>query len=431
MPIYEGQGKTREDLKHLCKYHRCVVCSARLAVFFSMKEEKAFLACEDWRRTQHDGIERQPSRYEMEGLASLNIPRRREIMVHAYGETKANALEKYQGGGQLTKDGAMEVLRLVYPDCPDEQIVRTAILCRDFGLHPLMKEVYLIPFEKRDKSGNVISITWATVIGITANRKIASARKGGFSFLDDTPRAATQEEVTKQFGPNSQEAGDNLISICRLMGERGNTASGFGLWPTNKEPKGTNKGNTQRNMANIRSERQALDRLPGEAMPLKGVEVMDEAYIQEPVAIDATFTTESGEVDKATGEIVEPAPVNIQAAKPEHWCEEHNCRYDKKVRGSSVWYAHKLADGWCNELKKKGSQAVQASIEPSVAPSTIDMDWLAESLKKVKWDDKTAASWLISKFNVQGGTLPEVLEELTLDQVKEFVKEIQERLEMA
>lgn len=368
MPIYEQKGvRTREDLEGLVKYNRCAECSARLEVFLDWKEHLTFLACANWNRTHHEGIERKPSRYEMEGLASLNIPTRREIMNQAYGEAKANALEKYQGGGLLTYSGAMEILKLVYPNCPEQEITRTAMLCRDFGLHPLMKEVYLIPF-KNKKTGKD---DWATVIGITANRKIASAKKGAFSFLDDTPRAATKEEVDRQYGPNSHEARANIISICRLRGEKENTANGFGLYPKDKEPYGTDKGNTPRNMANIRAERQALDRLPGEAMPLKSFDVIDEVYAEAPDTPAVTVTTESGEVDTSTGEIVEPMaepPVNIQAAKPEHWCEEHGCQYERKARGSSVWYAHKASGGWCNEIKTK---AVAPAKKTSIDPATI------------------------------------------------------------
>ena len=360
MPIYEGQGRTREDLEGLVKYNRCAECGGRLEVYLDWKEHKTYLACTDWNRTQHEGIEREPSRYEMQGLASLNIPKRREIMVEEYGEAKANALSKYQGGGQLTKEGAMEVLKLVYPDCPEQEIIRTAMLCRDFGLHPLMKEVYLIPFKRKNGSG----FDWATVIGIGANRKIASARKGAFSFLDDTPRMATKSEVEKQFGPNSLEARDNLISITKLRGERGNTVNGIGLWPRDKEPKGTSKGNTPRNMANIRAERQALDRLPGEAMPLKNFDVIDEAYAETPLpaAVDTIVTTESGDVNTGTGEIVESTAKVVEEAKPEHWCDEHNCEYDRHIKGSAVFYSHpKEGGGYCNEIKSKKAAPAKTS----------------------------------------------------------------------
>ncbi len=193
-------------------------------------------------------------------------------MERDYGAETSTALAKLPMSGALTQPQAEHILSLVYPNVPRDEVIRCAILCRDFGLHPLMKEVYIIGFKNKNNG-----LDYATVIGITANRKMAADRKGAFSFLDDSPRAASPAEVTKQYGENSEEAKQNIISICKLKGEHNNLATGFGLYPKSKNPYGTDKGNTPRNMANIRAERQALDRLPGGMMPLRGFDVVDEA----------------------------------------------------------------------------------------------------------------------------------------------------------
>ncbi|GAJ09628.1 unnamed protein product, partial [marine sediment metagenome] len=239
-------------------------------------------------------------------------------MVQEHGEEKTSALAKLPMTGALTEPQAMHILKLVYPDVPEDQIVRTAILCRDFGLHPLMKEVYIIGF-KNKKTGKT---DFSTVLGIGATRKMAADKKGAYSFLDISPRAASEEEIVKQYGQNSEEARNNLISICKLKGEKGNEAVGFGLWPKDDTPHGTNKGNTKRNMANIRSERQAVDRLPGEAIPLRELEVIDEAYTEVP---------DIGKVATKTGEIIEAVAEEVKDTPKEHWCEEHNCAFELKT----------------------------------------------------------------------------------------------------
>jgi len=362
-PIYEDETTTIADLNKLRKRSKCKVCGARLNIFLDPKSGKAFLACWDWLRTHHEGIERERSRYEKEGLASLNIETRRTIMEQNYGQETTTALEKARlpMTGALTKPQAMDILKLVYPDVPETEIIRTAILCRDFGLHPLMKEVYIIGF-KNSRTGKV---DYSTVIGIAANRKMAAARKGAYSFLDDTPRAASEGEIIKQYGKNSEEERDNLISICNLKGEKGNVAVGFGLWPKDKTPYGTDKGNTKRNMANIRSERQAMDRLPGEAIPLRDFDVVDEAYVDVP---------DIGKVSKKTGEIVEGEFEELKAAPKEHWCEEHNCAFEKKTKGTSTWYAHKLPDGWCNEIKKREGEVPPTPPTSPVSSETTLVD---------------------------------------------------------
>ena len=418
MPIYEEEGKlTREELLDLSKQNQCKECGQRLDVFLDLDTHKAFLACTDWHRSHHEGIERPASRYQTEGLASLNIPTRREIMTQDYGEVKTRALDKYMGVVSLTKPQAKEILIAVFPDAPESEITRAMILCANYGLNPLMKHVFLIPFNRK-KNGVIVGTDWVTVLGIKAKRLLAS-RRGSYSYIDDTPRVMTDAEQKKTFG---QVEPEKLWVITKGKDPAtGAEAVGHGFWPKNKEPYGTDKGNTAFNMAAIRSESQMVDRLrPGE-MP-EGIDVIPEEVAEG--VIEGQFTVKE-----------EPAPEPEPEAK-EHWCEEHNCQFDRKVRGTSVWYAHSLPGGkWCNEKKKAEASTEESSQQeseqepPSAEP--FDMDWLKESLKTVKWDERTAATWLTSKYKVEGGLLKDVLTRLTKEQLAEFAEEIQSRLEMA
>lgn len=275
MPYYL-ETDDREQLKKLLKYQVCAKCASRLEAFYDIDKHLPYLQCKA--NQNHDGIKKEARIYEP------NIPTRRKELEKEYGEEKTTALAKLPISGALTQPQAMHILKLVYPDVPENEIIRTAIFCRDFGLHPLAKEVYLIPFKGKH----------VMVVGIPASRKMAHNLKGEFSFLDDSPRVATPEEIDKQFGKDSDEAKLNVISVTKLEGEGGNLAIGFGLYPKGENPYGMDKGNTKRNMANIRSERQAMDRLPGK--PLPQVEVIDEAYAEVP---------DVGKVEKRTGEIIE------------------------------------------------------------------------------------------------------------------------------
>lgn len=372
MPIYESDETTAKELDRLRRLNTCKVCGGQLDIFYDFNQHTSFLACRDYKRTQHDGISREVSRYEKGGIRELTIEAQNEIIKKEIGtKMTTTQLAKYQGGGALTKEGAMEVLKLVYPDVPEKEIIRTAMLCRDFGLHPLMKEVYILPFKKKWQDENKQwqeEINYATVIGINASRKMAADKKGSYSFVDDTPRAASQEEIVKQYGVNSEEARDNLISICKLKGESGNEAIGFGLWTKGKEPYGTDKGNTKRNMSNIRAERQATDRLPGAAIPLRELDVIDEnigeAMIAEKAPRARVVEIDGKPVDTKTGEVSETEPKNTPIENDRHWCDEHNCEFEKKQRGSAVWYAHKDSEGkWCNEAKKNGAAPKQSTEE--------------------------------------------------------------------
>ena len=271
-------------------------------------------------------------------------------MEQEYGPEKTKALTKYMGVVSLTKPQAREILIAVFPEAPESEIARAVMLCATYQLNPLMKHVFLIPFSKGTPKE-----TWATVIGIKAKR-LLSSRRGSYSYVDDTPRVMTEQEQKITFG----EVDDSKLWVVTKVRDplTGAEAVGYGFWPKESQPHGTDKGNSKFNMAAIRSESQALDRLrPGE-MP-EGIEVVPEEFIEGDYKV----------VDKATGEITEPT---IPAPKPkEHWCAEHNCPFEKKTRGSSTWYAHKLPDGsWCNEGKQ---QVIATKSEPIYSPVTTDI----------------------------------------------------------
>ena len=58
----------------------------------------------------------------------------------------------------------------------------------------------------------------------------------------------------------------------------------------------------------------------------------------------------------------------------------------------------------------------------------IDLTWLKETLKALKWSDETTRSFLANKFHIDTkGTVAEVLARLTREQAEEFTKELQRR----
>ena len=292
MPLYEDEKRTREDLFELRKKNRCQVCRGALDVFMDIDKGEAFLACRDWRRTHHEGIEREaPPPFEP------NIPTRREIVVEELGKEKAIKLEKYEGVVSLSKMQAMEILRTIWPEAPEIEVLKAAIICHQYGLNPLMKHIFLIPFKRR-KEGKVIGEDWVAVQGVSSNRLIAR-RRHNYSYLDMTPRRMTEEEQEKVSG----EVDDTKIwAITKLKDmETEVEAMGVGSWPIDEVPYGAEKGNTKLNMACIRSEREALDRLYPAEMP-QGVEVMEEKYADTKYTLIAEGAGIKTVPEEATGE---------------------------------------------------------------------------------------------------------------------------------
>ena len=181
----------------------------------------------------------------------------------------------------ITKEYATYLLKTCWPGAPDDSVIKAALICSRYGLDPLLKEVVLVKFAS--KNGD----DWVPILGIKATRKIAS-RNHRYSYIDG-PRVMTEDEQKTIFG----EIDPNRIWAITKIQYKGNVYPGYGSWTKANTVYGADKGNTQRNMAFIRSERQAIDRMvPGE-IP-EEIDVTDESFV--PLKID-TATLEQGKAD--------------------------------------------------------------------------------------------------------------------------------------
>jgi len=284
MPLYE-RHTSYEEMKRLASDgHVCSECGGRLIVAWG--GENYILRCGN--DINHKGTRKD---YELPASQDPNMLRytnagnkRRKELAKKIGEDRIKALAKYEGVVSLTRSMAEEILESIWPEAPAGEKARAALLCASQQLNPLMKHVYLVPFNKGKENES-----WATVLGINAKRLMAS-RRGTFSYVDDTPRIMSEEEQIKRFGKANLDA---LVVIVKLMDPAtGATAPGYGEWPLKKkawvngkqaekdnEPYGSDKGNNMFNMAAIHAESQALNRLRPGDMP-QGIMIMDEAIAE-------------------------------------------------------------------------------------------------------------------------------------------------------
>lgn len=194
----------------------------------------------------------------------------------------------------ISKEYAIYLLKTIWPVAPDTEVIKAALICARYGLDPLLKEVSLIKFDKRKwnpqtKQREKVGEDWVAVLGIKANRKIASGHGTRRYSYTDGPRVMTEQEQKDIMG---QVEPEKIWAITRIKDSEGNTYPGYGFWPRDTEAYGNDKGNSPRNMAFIRSERNALDRMvPGE---LPDIEVGDESFVE--LKIDAK-ALEQGEAD--------------------------------------------------------------------------------------------------------------------------------------
>jgi len=91
--------------------------------------------------------------------------------------------------------------------------------------------------------------------------------------------------------------------------------------------------------------------------------------------------------------------------------------------------------------ESKGATYPQAEVAPATEPKLqddvaegesyhIDLQWLKESLKEIKWTDETCKTFLASQYKVSPqGSLEDVIKQLTRAQAEEFIEEIRNRVD--
>jgi hypothetical protein len=226
----------------------------------------------------------------------------------------------------LSKDGHMYLLKQVWPAAPDSAVVFAAVLCHDYGLHPMMRQVFLVPFKNNDKT------EWNVILGIRATRTIAQNAGYRWTYRDG-PRVMSEDEQKRIFG----EADINKIkAITIIRDQAGNEFPGYGTWDKSRTAYGTDKGNSAVNMAFIRSERNAIDRMAPGVLP-PDVDVIEDNYA--PVNMKQSLKQGQQDIiiegEKAVNDLWEKDDVPValisenKAADLKALCQERKC--DKQV----------------------------------------------------------------------------------------------------
>lgn len=309
---YIPEGETQKQRNKFRHRHVCAECGEGLSFWTDTPGGPVYLACHRHNVNKHEGIAKEfvpPSEIE-------NLVRREDMSEENVNQHRELVAKGLPLRGLLTKEQATMILKTVWPGAPETEVIKAAILCRDFGLHPLMKHVYLIKYDRyskqEDGSRKKVGEDWSTVLGIGATRLIMS-RQGSFSYLDDTPRIMTEEEQKRIFGRVDPA---NVVAITKLCTKSGLQANGYGKYPRDSKPMGTDKGNSIENMAFIRSERNAVSRLYPDAM-LPEVDVVDEQYMDRPSI--KMVNTQTGEILKGEteeGEVIIPPNPPAPEVKP-------------------------------------------------------------------------------------------------------------------
>ena len=280
----EKMERYMEITRHNIDFFCCAVCGANLVQPWDGKQDKVITCCAKDRA--HSGIikKQDPTVKTLEGLGEAgeqaiekyeSVKGEQKTMKEATAE-KQTALAKYETKMQLTQADVTDIVTTLWPTAPQVEIKKAIMLCVQYKLNPLAKHIYLIPF--KNQSGQY---DWSLIWGIEATRLVArrAARKHkiSYGYLDFSPRSMTEAEQIKI---NGKMDDSKYWALTILRDDKGNQSFGVGFWPKDKAVKGADKGNSPENMARIRSERNALNRLlPGELPGEEEVQLEDGTYL--------------------------------------------------------------------------------------------------------------------------------------------------------
>ena len=338
----------------------CAVCGGRLNCAWGGQFDRDgyVIRCEN---LAHEG-EVEPKRAPLESqpyyIQNMVKRKEKERIMEEYGEQTAMVVAKYQGVKILKEEQANEIIRSFWPQAPDIEVKKAMLTCLAYGLNPIFGHLYLVAYRVKDKNDNYTGeVTWTQMRGISADRLLAS-RRGGVTYLDNTPRMMSEEEQILIRGVYEKE---NWWAICKVADKDGLVAQGLGKWSKSVKVKGAEKGNTQQNMAGIRAERQALDRkFPGE-MP--GGDVVDGAYMERGEA-----QLENGEVELLEKGDIPSGLFEDGEGKPKLTMRvsgQVEKAGDKHVATDKAWYEkyeHEVSEG---EFTEEQTGTVEGQTEAS------------------------------------------------------------------
>lgn len=293
MAIYDWE-MPREQMDQLIRKGAiCAECARQLSVGIQWRPELRrvayLLRC--GYSLQHQGIEVPfaPNPMDVPGYNLCeNKTRRNEMenrMSTAVGPARARELASFsQSTLGMTK--AKEIVMSLWPEAPAIEVEKASILCTQYGLNPLMGHLALVKYDKYEGTGDKrhkVGEDWVRIIPIKANRLIVSQIKGlkRWSYMDNTPRVMTEAEEKMIYGEAKK---DRVRAITKLKAFfvdcEPSEVQGYGEIMLNASLKGAEKGNSYQNMAFIRSERNAFDRLAPGSLP-DDIVVVDDYSMRE------------------------------------------------------------------------------------------------------------------------------------------------------
>lgn len=412
-----------DEMKKIARENVCGECGAELQIHTN--PEKATIEVGCLNREHHGYVERETYTQAL----------RRGAIIHPAIQS---AIERKM----IPKDElgrAMQLLALRYPSAiVDPPTAALFIMdCARLDLDPLISpaEAVPVPFKsrKKDKAGNVIAEKTTITMVITEDGWLSMAARGCKEDWVGPPRTMRLEEYLASLPENRKKTREEIQAIARDIKEsKCNDKEAWYYVAIGRRRDGddtvipgyfTHTDHGKAKTSNLPAASQPGNQARVRAIKRWVREVFPECR-QKMIELTAEWL-QRAEGIKAAQQFIDAEYRFISL--PEGG-EKIGGAEEKKKEAAAT--KSKPATTILSPPKAGTPPAAELTAEATIEGEgfRIDLQWLEENLKEIKWTIDTAKSWLAKEFKVDTqGTLEEVIKRLTREQAEEFTKELQSR----
>lgn len=415
-----------EEMKQIAKNYVCAECGGTLSIHTIPERASISVDCHD--PDHHGLIER----------TTLTQEFRRGAPLHPSIQT--NIEKKMLEHTELSR--AMNLLALRYPDAIRDPPTAALFIydCARLGLEPLISPAEAIPIvfrsrrKKRDASGKIITdkegkplvdVKETVQMVITGDGWLSMAARGCSEDWIGPPRCIRLEDYLMTLPEHKKRTYEQIKEIALDIKESACKDKDAWFYYAIGKRRGMEEDAVVPGyFTHIDMKKAEAGHLPAATEPgnqaiwraqKKWVRKVYPECRQRMLELTDEWVHRAGEIKEAQQFIdAEYALISLPEVE-----EERAAR----AKGAGLG-------------KRSAVRASETEAEPPPAAERtaegegfhIDLQWLEENLKEIKWTQETTKSWLAKEFKVDTqGQLAEVLSRLTREQAEAFTKELQER----
>jgi len=388
-----------DEMRDMTKRLVCADCGGDLQIHTVPERDTLRIGCLN--KEHHGYVERETYTQAM----------RRGEEVHP---AIKSAIEKKMLPGGYPLGVALALIKTRFPraDLDDPSAALFVMDCLRLDLDPLLGEIVPVTFKVTDKETKEVRRIVQPIL--TEDGWLSLAARACPDRWAGPPK--TEPITDKDF--KKELCGDENAWVWKATGKTkdGNESTTYGWVKTSEIVKDTTKQTPKDTLPGNQARVRSIKRWVRETFPDAKAKMkeMTSEWLQRGKDVEGVHQIIEAEYH-IVAELL-PLKTGVGGEKAAAGAEEGKER--TKVAVSPPTEA--------KTQKSAGAPPVVEAVEGE--GFHIDLTWLNENLKIIKWDEETTKSWIASHFKVDTqGELPDVLSHLTREQAEQFVHEIQER----